>query len=157
VLALNGSVRAICKDRGNLYIGYGAAFADNIDYVSYLNPVVNNGSHIAYPVIKIKRTGGTSAIMTWIKNETTGATLFLDYSLLDGEEVVLDFRQGKRGVTSSMFGDVWDAVLRGSDFGNFFLMPGSNSISVFVRDEGDPTVDASIRWQTSHWSMDGGV
>ena len=103
----------------------------------------------------IKRSGGTSATLQYIKNETTGATLYLNHALLDGETLTLDFTEGKRTITSSMFGSILHAVLRGSDFGDFYLAPGENNISVFVNEVGSPTVTAYMIWRNTHWSADG--
>jgi hypothetical protein len=43
---------------------------------SYSQTITNNGTRSAYPKIVFKRSGGTSATVRWIKNETTGATIY---------------------------------------------------------------------------------
>ena len=116
--------------------------------------IMNNGSTIAYPEIHIKRSGGTSATVSYLKNETTGATLWMEYALLDGEELTIRTQPTERTITSSFFGTVWRAILRESDFSEFNLMPGANVISLFVLPVGAPTVTAWAQWRTTHWSAD---
>jgi hypothetical protein len=147
------TIDSLLQYRDNLYIGYntaGSATAANLD-----SPV-NNGTTITYPVIKIKRSGGTSSNLRWMKNETTGATInFTDYALLDGETLTLDFRPGKRGITSSMFGSRWGAIARNSAFTDFNFLPGTNNITLYALNAGAPTITATAVWDLVHWSVDG--
>lgn len=136
----------------NLYFGYSMTGSA---YSSYINTVNNLSSRTAYPTIVFSRSGGTSVIVKLLKNETTGATLYLNYSLLDGEKLTIDLRLGKREVTSNYFGRSLRALLRNSDVGQFNLLPGSNSISCLISEAGSPTVEAYIVWQNVHWSVDG--
>jgi hypothetical protein len=143
---------ALISDRDNLYIGYstgGTALA------AYSNTITNNGTVTAYPVLSFKRSGGTSATMVWIKNQTTGSTIYLDYSLLDGETVTIDFRPGNRTVKSDFFDKRWNAIMRSSDFTEFNLLPGDNVIEVFINEAGSPTITALMWWDITHWSADG--
>jgi hypothetical protein len=136
----------------NIYLGY---LTEGTATSSYLNTVTNNGSTSAYPVIKIKRADdGTTAVLEWIKNETTGDTLWCNYSLLKGETLTIDLTPGSRSIKSDFFGDVWRAVLRSSDLSSFRLLPGPNSISVFVNPTGSPTITAWLEWKIPHWSAD---
>ena len=147
------SVYSILPYRDNLYFGYNTAGTAT---ASYLNTLTNTGSTSAYPKFTFKRAGGTSATLEWIKNETTGATLWCNYALLDGESIVFDFSPGNKSITSSMFGNVLNrALLRNSDFADFALLPGANLVSVFVNPVGAPTVTAYASWDVAHWSMDG--
>jgi hypothetical protein len=148
-----GTVQSIYFHKNNMYIGWSWTSGDT--NTSYLNTVTNNGSHKAFPKLYIKRSGGTTATLQYLKNETTGATVNLDYSILDGEEIIIDFREGSRSATSSMFGNVWRAILRNSNFADFYLLPGNNSISTFVNETGSPTITAYMQWRNTHWSADG--
>jgi hypothetical protein len=115
----------------------------------------NTGKHASYPVIKIKRVGGTGATVKYLKNENSGATLWLNYALMDGETLTIDLRESQRNISSSIFGKVWRALLRNSDTSSFCLMPGPNILNTFVYPAGSPTVTATIEWKMSHWSADG--
>jgi hypothetical protein len=146
-------VYTIAPINQNTYIGYDTAGTAT---ASYLNTITNNGSTTAYPVIKINRADdGTSAVLEWIKNETTGTTLWCDYSLLGGEELEISLTPGNRYIRSNYFGIVWRAVLRSSDFSAFNLLPGENKISVFVNPTGAPTITAWMEYPIAHWSSDG--
>jgi len=69
--------------------------------------------------------------------------------------VTIDLREGRRAVISSHYGDIWRAVLRGSNFGDFYLLPGSNNINTFIYTVGSPTITAYVRHTNRHESIDG--
>lgn len=148
----SATVYDVLLDGQDLYIGYDTSGTAT---TSYLGTVANDGTHKAYPKIAVKRSGGTTARLEWIKNETTGATIYLDCSLLDGEEIEINFAEGNRSITSSLFGEGWRPILRSSEFTDFFLLPGNNDISVFVNETGSPTITAYMQWRNTHWSADG--
>ena len=81
--------------------------------------------------------------------------MYFDDSLLDGEEVIIDFTEGNKFVKSSKFGSAWQSILRDSDIVGFYLLPGTNYISIFVFEAGSPTVTAYMQWRNTHWSADG--
>jgi phage-related protein len=148
----NPAVTALFCSGKDLYIGYdttGTAVS------SYNNSVTNNGSTTAYPIIAIKRADdGTTATVEYLKNETTGATLWFDYALLKGETLTIDCTPGNRQITSDFFGPVWRAMLRNSDFDNFNLLPGINNIVAYVATSGAPTITAYMAWKQAHISAD---
>jgi hypothetical protein len=152
-LEVGAYILCFLSDKDNLYIGgsyQGTATA------SYLNTLTNTGSTAAYPKFSFKRVGGTSATLEWIKNETTGETLWINYALLDGEALLIDLSSGKKSITSSMFGNVGNrALLRGSDLTDFKLLSGANKVSVFINPAGAPTITAFASWDVVHWSLDG--
>ena len=144
--------QTLLEYEGDLYIGYnGSGTATS----SYTNTITNNGTADAYPVVHIKSTGGTSTTVSWLKNETTDRTVYLDYDLQSAEELILDFRPGRRSITSSYFGDVWRACLRGSEYSEFYLQSGANTISVYVSQVGSPTMVQYMTWVTTHDGADG--
>ena len=137
---------------GDHYLGYdnsGTATA------SAITTVTNNGSSDAYPMLIVKRIGGTSATLEWLKNETTGKMIWFNYALLDGETLTVDLSPGAKTITSSMFGSVMRAKLSGSDFATWCLQSGSNDISLFVADAGSPDILAYLQWRDTHLSVDG--
>ncbi len=117
----------------------------------------NTGTAIAYPVIEFSRQAGTgtSVTLVHVRNEETGATVYLNHSLQSGETLTLDFRPGRRVAKSSRYGDVTDAILRGSDVTSFYLLPGTNHISIFAEVVGTPVVSCFVTWRNVHWSADG--
>ena len=138
---------------GDIYLIMADAAAANMISSIDMN-ATNNGSTVAYPEIHIKRAGGTSASVSYLKNETTGATLWLSYDLLNGEELTIRTQPTERTITSSFFGTVWRAILRESDFSEFNLQSGVNNISLLVIPTGSPTVTAWAQWRTPHLGAD---
>src|SRR3990167_3498040 len=145
-------VDAMAIDGDDLYFGFdqtGTATTSEITTVS------NPGSARAYPVIEITRSGGTSAVVEWLHNESTGKTLYLNYALQSGETLTIDLTTGARQITSSYRGAVWEAALRNSDLGDFYLLPGDNDISAFVNQAGSQTMTAFMKFPIAHESVDG--
>lgn len=131
----------------------GYAGTTTIDYI---------GTYNAYPIFELTRDGGTFATLITLQNWTTGARLYCDYDLLDGETVTIDFRPGHERVTSSLRGNIPYAIFSNSNLGQFYLMPGNasgateNKITCFVQTTGgDPSlVVASLRWKDAYISED---
>lgn len=116
--------------------------------------VTNDGTVETFPYFKIKRSGGTSAILEEIRNETTGKELLFDYSLLDGETLTINLDPKQKRIISDFFGPRPDAVLANSDFGAFSLLVGDNDITCFVAVAGAPTVVATCVFQDSFDGVD---
>lgn len=118
------------------------------------------GSEIAYPVFTVRRDGGTSAALDFLANLETGAFIYFDYSLADGETLTIDFRPGQRSCISSISGSVWNAIDDNSDVANFYLQPGNGSSTndnVIVIEStlvGSPTITASMIYRTAYRSLD---
>ena len=155
----------VTKGEDRFYAGQGAV---GDAFVSVPNVDIDSlASAFSYPIFHFRRDAGTSATLIQLLNEDTRREMTLTYELSDGEEVEIDFRPGRRTVQSSLFDvaiDVaeafrnrLDAVVPGSDFANFVLIPGEQTITVFVTIVGNATLEASMRWQPLHCSADAGV
>ncbi len=147
------TVCAVQGDGEDLYLGYSTSgTATTSAKVTVSNP----GSEVDYPKLIIKRSGGTSATLEWLKNETTGKTLWLNYSLLNGERLTIDLTPGAKSITSDFFGNVLGrALLPNSDFANFGLLSGDNDISFYINDVGAPTLTAYLQYRAPYLSVDG--
>jgi hypothetical protein len=132
------------------YIGLGAKAALS-DKIAGTTTVTNNGNTEAFPQFVFKRSGGTSAVLRTITNETTNKALSFSYSLQDGETLTIDLHD--KTIVSSASGNQISAVTAGSDFGSFSLLPGANTINCFVEIAGAPTVTAFAIWSDSYWSV----
>jgi hypothetical protein len=147
---------ATCWDvkcvNNDLYLGFNTSGTAYFSYQNYY--VTNNGTARAYPKITINTSGGT-ILPKYLKNESTGATIWMDGKIFDGETLTLDFSEGVRGVYSSFYGNKLTSVLRGSAFTDFYLLPGNNIISLYITQPGSPTVTEIIQWQERHESIDG--
>lgn len=138
----------------NYHIGIGFS-TTGAGYFSGAATATNSGTSNAQPAITINRTGGTSAVLISIRNETTGKELLFDnYALLDGETLTIDLRPTQQSIISSMFGPRPDAILAGSDIGSFELIPGANNITAFVDVVGAPTIAGFITYKNTYWSLD---
>lgn len=105
--------------------------------------ITNDGTQSARPKFFINRSGGNRATVKQIRNETTGKTLSLNYDLQDGETLTINCASEALSITSSYYGNVPSAMLQGSDFTSFELIPGENLITGFVDTGGAPTI---VRW-----------
>ena len=155
-LPAGADVYAVTCNGNDIYLGYDIS---GTTYYSTQNIVYTYGTASNYPAIKINLSGGTSASIRYIKNEITGATIYCNYDLLAGETIYLDFSEQSRSVTSSFYGPVWRAILRGSQFSEFFLTTGFgswayNTISVFVYSIAG-TVTSYLKTNPRHESIDG--
>ncbi len=134
--------------------------------------VTNNGIDPCYPVFQVTRSGGTSASLYTLFNETTGQRLMFDYALQDGETLVVDCRPDSQSITSykasasfnwnqaqpqtpaGIISPQPSAMIPGSDLGTFTLQPGSNQITCFVDVAGAPTITATLEWKESYRGAD---
>lgn len=147
----SGAVATYTNEQGtSVYLGFDVSATG---VYGGLTTVTNGGNQPAYPIIGFKRVGGTAAVVTTVKNNLTGKQLLLNYALLDGETLTIDLTPTKKKVTSSFWGQRFDAILQNSDFGTFTLQPGDNSVTTFVTNDG-ATVTAWMEWQETYKSAD---
>jgi phage-related protein len=145
---------------GDMYIGtndvgIGTGTYAGITTLSY------SGSAENYPLISIKRTGGTTARLLSIRNESTDAELTFDYALSNGETITIELNPftGTR-LVSSFIGEVPGAILPGNDSGAFYLDPGntdsakSNIITCYITTSGSPTLTSLLYYRSAYLSQD---
>ena len=137
----------------NYDIYVGGAYNGNAQ-VAGTATVTNSGTRAVHPWIQITRSGGTTATLRTLRNETTGKEMFLDYDLQNGETLTIDCRPGRTSATSNFYGNRADAILRGSDMATFTIEPGANTVSAFVQTTGSPTVSAYLLFTPTYWSAD---
>ena len=141
----------IVNGKYDVYIGFNGT---GTGYYAGLVSPDNEGSQPAYPIIYVARSGGTSATLKTLRNETTGAELLFDYDLLDGEVLTINLTPDAKSITSNYFGLRPDAILANSDFGSWSLLPGDNDVSCFVDVSGTPSVLAYMAWRDTYKSFD---
>jgi hypothetical protein len=113
-----------------------------------VNLLTNQGSAAAYPVLTIRGPGRLYHLINW----SAGEALYFDVLLLDGEELTINLQPGYKTVSSSFRGNVLSAVLPGSSLATWRLLPGENTVSLFL----DATsASASLSWYERYWSYDG--
>lgn len=138
-------------DNDRRYLGYRGSGTANI---ANGKTITNDGSASAYPVIIIKDTTAANPTVKWIENQRTGARLYLDHLLLPAEELTIDLRPGKRSVTSSYRGVVWESIETASDIEDFVLEPGDNIVTNFIDGLVTITYMTYVTWQERYWSAD---
>lgn len=137
-------VDPVIEQKYDLFIGFDSTGTGN--FAGKVTPN-NEGSIPSFPRIIYERSGGTSATIETLKNETTGKELLFNYSLLNGERLTIDLTPGQRSVVSNFFGLRPDALLANSDEGVWALLPGNNDVTSFVATVGSPTVTAWMLWR----------
>jgi hypothetical protein len=144
---------------GSLYIGgrfSTTAASENAETgLVALNLNVASASANTYPFIQIHGPGTLKAIT----NYTTGKSVMFDgLTLQTGEWINLSFDplnlQFKGGWEGR--GNLMRYVVPGSDYGDFYLKPGINHLSVFM-DDTNANSRAFIFWRPKFWGLDGAV
>lgn len=125
--------------------------------ISTVTTAVNSGQALAYPVFTCINSTTDNHRLLYLQNNTTNKTIYLDYSIKPNEEVKISFVPGEKYATSSVFGNIWQAVLKGSDIGDFYLRPGDNRIVFFADTTGSTTLNAYLEWRNIYLSADEGA
>lgn len=144
-------VDPVVEQQYSLYLGFDTTGAGTF---AGKTTVVNDGTAPAFPKVIYERSGGTTAIIETLKNETAGLELLFNYSLLSGERLTIDLTPTQKSIVSSFFGQRQDAILPNSDFGEWSLARGSSDVTSFVGTSGSPTVTAYLLWKDNYTSHD---
>lgn len=138
------------QDNVNLYIGFNTV--GTATWPGAIAAVTANvpGGAESKPIIRLTRTGGTSARIKSVRNRTTGDEILLNVDLNDGESIFIDL------VTLRVYSD-YNNIQRaiapqpGSRFASFSLLPTGNQIDVRVVNDG-ATIDGVLRYTQRHHS-----
>lgn len=147
----SANVNVIVFDGEDIYIG---SAANGTATYANTTTVTNSGTEKSNPVFWIKRTGGTSAKLVHIENTTTRKKIIFNYNLLNGEEIKIDLRPGKKRITSSVKGRGGNTLNVGSDLSEFYMIPGSNVIACYMVNAGSPTVTGTVEFDELFVSFD---
>lgn len=129
-----------------LFLGYNGP---SITAIADVQDITNYGEATAYPFLDVLGP----LTVKWLENQSIGSVIRLDLEVMDGERVLIDFRRGQLKAVSEWRGNVIYGISPDSDFGDFFLLPGSNRLS-FLGTDGDGNEEVSIRWSVTDWSFD---
>ena len=147
---------------GSLYIGgafttAGTAGTPNAKTgVVVLNFDVASASANTYPVISITGPGTLKSII----NYRTGKSVMFDgLTLQAGEWVSFNFDPLQLSFRSSWAGrgNLMRYVVAGSDYGDFYVSPGDNYLSLFMDGTTDGVSSASITYVPKFWGLDGAL
>jgi hypothetical protein len=153
ILSTNAdAVRALAQDAsGTLYMG--GEFR-GIGTAASVTTVVNTGIAEGYPTLRLRNNASGTARVYQLLNTTTGDNLWFNYVMSPGEICTLVTTPGNRSFTSSARGNIFSAILGGSNIASWRLLPGTNTISFFAD---NPSVQADLFWNPRHASIDGGA
>jgi WD40 repeat protein len=144
---------------GSLYIGgnYSTTVAgENAKTgIVALNFEVASASANTYPVISVTGPGTLKSII----NYRTGKSVMFDgLTLQAGEWISLNFDPLQLSFRSGWAsrGNLMRYVIAGSDYGDFYVSPGANYLSIFM--DGTTTASkASITYVPKFWGLDGAL
>lgn len=116
---------------------------------------VTSASANTYPVVSVTGPGTLKSIT----NYRTGKSVMFDGLTLQAGEWIslnfdplnLSFRSGWAGR-----GNLMRYIIPGSDYGDFYVSPGANYISLFM-DNTTSATKASIVWTPNFWGLDGAL
>jgi phage-related protein len=139
----------------NLYLCSGRSAATAAT-TSGQTSITNSSTSLAYPLITITgtTTAAATSTLTWLENQTTKQRMYFNLTIQAGETITIDLSPLKKTVTSNWRGVIYDQPLSNSDFANWLLLPGANTIAAFIT--GTTTgVNMLMRWRPVHWGVDG--
>ena len=137
------------QDNVNLYIGFNTV--GTAIWPGGITAVIANvpGGAESKPIIRLTRTGGTSATIESVRNRTTGDEIRLNININDGESIYIDLVSLR--VYSDYTGRDTLTPLLGSRFASFALLPSGNVLDVRVVNDG-ATIDGTLRYIQRHHS-----
>lgn len=116
-----------------------------------ITTATNNGSAATYPTLVIRGPSTGSSRIYQLRNVTTGASIYFNYTIQAGETATLVLDPANLSFTSTFQGNVFSTILPGSQTAQFLLQPGANTISFFAASS---TVTAALQWQTRYLMLD---
>ena len=146
---------------GSLYIGGGfSTLAEDPDEnaktgLVALNLNVTSASANTYPVISVTGPGTLKSITNY---RTGKAVMFDGLTLQAGEWISLNFDPLNLSFRSGWAGrgNLMRYIIPGSDYGDFYVSPGANYLSLFM-DNTTSATKASIVWTPKFWGLDGAL
>lgn len=147
LLTSSRDVDSLINKNYTIYLGFNTS---GTNAFAGLVAAQNEGSISAFPKIIYTRSGGTGATIQTLRNERTGRELLFNYSLLDGESLIIDLNPKNRTIISSFFGTRMGAILANSDFSTWQLLPNNNNVTSFVSENGSPAVTSWLLWRDTY-------
>lgn len=127
-------------------------FQQTMGTAASLSTVVNAGLAEAYPTLRLVAGSTGTVTVRQLANITTGDYLWFALNLMPNERAILTLEPGSVSFTSSIRGNLFDTIVRGSNLSTWRLMPGSNLVS-FLADQ--PNIQADLYWTPRYISADG--
>lgn len=115
--------------------------------------VTNNGSAPVTPIITFTGPGRVYSV----QNTASGSGIYFSLTLNSGEKATLDLTPGAISFVSTSRGNILNTISVASDLAGFRLLPGSNTISVFIAGTTDSNTAVTMRWRPQYWAVDDAV
>lgn len=135
---------------GGLYVG-GFLAGTTTTTASGITTVINRGTAPAFPTVRIQ--AGTTNAMKFYQfvNETTNKGLYFNYTMQPGETITMTLDPDNLSIISSFQGNIISRVGIGSHLSEMYLLPGSNTLSLFLdRTDGTATIEWPINITSIH-------
>lgn len=116
--------------------------------------VVNTGRALAYPTVRFRNLSTGTARITELLNTTTNNSIYFNLVMQSGETAILDLTPGSRSFTSSFQGNIFGAIIPGSNVATWNLQAGTNTLAFFAD---NASLETAIYWTPSSWSQDQGT
>jgi hypothetical protein len=147
----SGAIGALAIWQGDLFYGTDQSQTAAVAGQTTVTPTSTTDT---YPVFTFIGPSSASCVLRWLENQSTGQRLYFNLTVLSGETITISLTPGQKRVTSDWRGLIQDQPLVNSDFSNWHLLPGANTISAFVT--GTTTAAVMLMHFTpKHWSVDG--
>lgn len=130
-----------------LFFGFSNAGNATVSVATSISPT---NTDITYPIITLTGPG----TVYQIRNVTTGDTISFNLTLLAGEVATLNLASGNISFTSNFRGNILSTILPGSNLASFKLMPGANTISVFVAGTTSAATAVDFRWTPQYLGLE---
>lgn len=127
---------------GELYAIYSSS-GGTVAFAAAVTDVEHTGTSRTYPTIVLRNQQSSSRRVYQIANLTTNRYIYLNYTILPGEVATLRLMPSGLSFSSNFQGDISSLVQPGSWESDFYIVRGTNSISVLCSDD---DVDIDIFW-----------
>ena len=156
----NRPVNALAIDKaGSLFVAATVSGGSDVPDIEYANQICYCGTADEKPTLTLYGPGTLKSI----KHLITGARVEFDYTMAEGEIMVLDFARNDSDLfASSQNGNQLRAIRPTSNLDRFALIatPGqcengaNNPIALLIEGGVTGTTKAVLQWRNRHWSID---
>lgn len=125
-------------------------------YAASVTTIANSGRAEAYPILRMRNLANPGTIVRpyQLINTLIGAGLYFNLGILPGEVLTLTLEPGQRSFQSNYRGNLFGAILPGSNLAAFNLLSGTNYVSFFGDND---LIEASFFWQPKGPAIDSGT
>lgn len=135
----------------DLYAGWGGS-GDGT--VAGRTTVTTTSSTITYPTFTLVGPSSSTCVLHSLENQSTDQQMYFNLTIQAGETITISLLPGMKQVTSDWRGLIYQQPLANSDFANWHLLPGANTVAAFMT--GTTTGAALLaHWVPCYWSVDG--